>query len=108
MTISQIFVVGFAILSGLVCISAIWKVATTPDMHHKLWCIVGSSFGFAGFATDLGQPSDIFMHFGFALPVVMVTWVEPGGHVVLKTLFPVIAVVALVKASRTRNLRTSG
>lgn len=103
MTFSQMFVVGFALLSAGICIGAIWKVATAPAMRHKLWWIVGSLFGFIGFATDLGQPGDILMHFGIGLPVVMVTWIEPGGHIILKALFPVIALIALVKAAEARD-----
>ena len=93
---TQVFVVIFATASAAVSIVAIWRVASASASRYKLLWIAGSLFGFAGFATTFNPPGDLYLHFGIQVPVLMI-WRFSGGTVVLKALFPVVAVVALVR-----------
>lgn len=78
-------------------------VATTRGLRYKLWWIIGSLFGFVGFAIDMKQPGDLFMQVGVQVPVVSIMWIGHGQHVLLKALFPIVALVAMVKASQVED-----
>jgi low temperature requirement protein LtrA len=97
MSASQVFVGIYAIVAVAISVLAIWRVATATTAKYKPLWIVGSLFGFAGFATSLGSPGDLHLQLGVQIPVLIITWTSGGGDIVLKALFPVVAAVALVK-----------
>jgi hypothetical protein len=99
---SQVFVGLFAVVSAALSVVAIWRVATSRVGYKPLW-IVGSAFGFVGVATDFGHSSDLYLQFGLQIPVVMIFWVLPSGGPILKAMFPVVAVAALVKCHSSRS-----
>jgi hypothetical protein len=94
---SQVLVITFAVASAAVSVAAVWRVARAPALRYKVLWIVGSLFGFAGFATTIAPPGDLIFQFGDQEPVHIILRVG-GGTVVLKALFPFVAVVALVRA----------
>jgi hypothetical protein len=94
---SQIFVGIFAFVSVIVSASAIWRVATASGITYKPLWIAGSLFGFVGFATSLSHPTDLYLQFGIQVPVLTM-WMTGSGDLILKALFPVVAVAALIKA----------
>lgn len=96
MSASQIFVIIFAVISAAVSAAAIWRVATASDVRYRLLWIVGSLFGFAGFATTINDRGDLYLEVGIQIPVLLMTAAGDGG-VFLKALFPVVAAAALVK-----------
>lgn len=98
----QIFVGIFAIVSTALSVLAIWRVATSSLSYKLLW-IIGSAFGFIGVATDFGQSGDLYLQFGIQIPVIMIFWLFPGGGPIMKAMFPIIAVAALVKCHSSRN-----
>ncbi|MFN3726916.1 MAG: hypothetical protein ACK4SZ_11500 [Allosphingosinicella sp.] len=97
MTLSQIFVSIYAIAAIGVSALAIWRVVTSSAANYKPLWVVGSLFGFVGFATSLNASSDLYLQFGVQIPVISIIWVSGGEGIVLKALFPLVAVVALVK-----------
>ena len=50
-----------------------------------------------GLGIDWSAPDDLILLFGVTIPVVMVFKVLVTGHVYVKTGFPIIAIVALIK-----------
>lgn len=102
MSVVQIFVGIFAIVSVTLSALAIWRVATSSFNYKLLW-IIGSAFGFAGFAADFGHSGDLYLQFGIQVPVIMIFWVLPGGGPIVKAMFPIIAVAALVKSYSSQN-----
>ena len=99
---SQLFVGIFAIVSVAVSALAIWRVATASGVRYKPLWIVGSLFGFVGFATNLSSPGDLYLQFGIQIPVLLI-WGTGNGDILLKTLFPVVASVALVRFHSSSN-----
>lgn len=91
----QVFVVIFAIVSLAVSVLAVWRVAIAPEARYKPLWIVGSLFGFFGFATSFNPPGDLYLEYGIQIPVLM-TWMTGGGDVVVKAMFPVVAAIALM------------
>ncbi|TMJ18670.1 MAG: hypothetical protein E6G92_02180 [Alphaproteobacteria bacterium] len=92
----QLFAGIFAIVSIAASALAVWRVATAPGAKYKPLWIVGSLFGFVGFATTLNAPGDLYLQFGIQIPVLLI-WRIGGGGILLKTLFPLVAIVALVR-----------
>ena len=99
---SQLFVGIFAIVSVALSALAVWRVATASDVSYKPFWIVGSLFGFVGFATTLSSPGDLYLQFGIQIPVLMI-WKTGSGDILLKTLFPFVALVALVRFHPPRS-----
>jgi|SRR5215217_6835591 len=93
---TQGFTGFFAIVSLAVSAAAIWRVARAPAFRYKPLWIAGSLFGFVGFATDLSVPGDLYFQIGVQVPVIIIWWIA-SGHIVLKALFPIVAVAALVQ-----------
>jgi hypothetical protein len=94
---TQIFVIAFALASAVVSLLAVWRVAKAEGLTYKWLWIAGSLFGFTGFATTFDPPGDLYLQFGIQIPVLMI-WRVGGGTVVLKALFPFVALIALVRA----------
>jgi hypothetical protein len=99
---SQVFVGIFAIGSAVVSVAAIWRVAKTSGVSYKPLWMVGSLFGFLGFATNLSFPGDLHLQFGLQIPVVMI-FMPPAGGAMLQAMFPFVAVAALVKCHSPGN-----
>ena len=93
---SQLFTALFAIVSVAVSALAIWRVARAPGATYKPLWILGSLFGFVGPATTLSTPGDLYLQMGIQIPVVLI-WTTGSGDTILKTLFPIVAAVALVR-----------
>jgi hypothetical protein len=100
---SQIFVAGFGTASVALSIFAIWMVVKSPAMRHKPLWIIGSLIGVVGFSINWSAPGDLFMLFGFQIPPVMVMALG-SDHVIVKTAFPIVAIVAIAK-SRIRRIK---
>jgi len=93
MSATQVFVGVWAIASVVICLLAVWRVATTSKISYKPLWIIGSLFGFVGFATTLNTPGDLHMDVGIQVPVLLI-WTANGG-LSLKAMFPLVAAVAL-------------
>lgn len=93
---SLVFVGLFAIMSVVTCVLAIWRVANAPAAKYKPLWIIGSLFGFVGFASSSDYNGDLYLQFGIQIPV-LILWMTSSGDLVLKALFPIVAAVALVK-----------
>lgn len=98
MSFTQIFVVCFAILCAIVSAVAIYRVWRSPRFQKKFLWTVGCLVGFVGFGVDPRAQGDLLFHFGLQIPVFILNWSSFKG-LTLKALFPIIAVVALGKAS---------
>jgi hypothetical protein len=96
--IYQVIVFGFAVLVVAVSAGAVVVVAKTPNLRFKPLWIIGSLLGFVGLGIEWTKPDDIILLFGVSIPVVMVFKVIATGQVIVKTGFPVVAIIALVKA----------
>ena len=98
LSITQIFVVLFATLCALVSAAAIYRVWRSPRFKNKVLWTVGCLFGFVGFALEPRAQGDLLLQFGVQIPVVILKWGSVKG-LTLETLFPIVAVVALVRRS---------
>ena len=103
---SQIFVGVMAIASVAVSVLAIWRVTKAYGVRYKPLWILGCLFGFAGFATNLSTPGDLYFSVGFQIPVFMLSKIGSGDFI-LKAMFPAVAAVALAKF-RSPPSRPSG
>lgn len=99
MTFTLVFVIAFGIGSMLVSALGAWRAGSAPDVKYRLLWVAGSLFGFFGFATSFGIPSDLYLHFGIQIPVISVLWTSPDVGIV-KVLFPIVALVALLRFRR--------
>ena len=93
---SQIFVLIFAILSVAVSAVAVWLAVKAPDLRFKPLWIIGSLFGFVGFATNFGSAGDLYLQVGVQIPVISVRWSGRGDTSVF-ALFPALAAATLAK-----------
>jgi hypothetical protein len=95
----QIFVSLFALASLAVSAAAVRCILKTPHMRHKPGWIIGCLAGFVGFSVGAAghPPGDLIMEFGVQLPVLMLRWSAGDGRVHIKALFPLIALVALIR-----------
>ncbi len=96
MSVTQIFVALFAIVSIGVTVAAIWRVAKTPGLGYKPLWIIGSLFGFVGVATSWSAPGDLYLQFGIQIPVILIS-AFPGGGTILTAMFPLVAVAVLIR-----------
>jgi hypothetical protein len=98
----QLFVGLFAAMSVAVGALAIWRVGASPHMTYKPLWIAGCLFGFIGFAVNWTSPGDLYLQFGVQLPMVMIRSVAGTGDLVLKALFPLVAIAALAQSRSPR------
>ena len=103
MSLFQLFVGLFGLGCLVVSLLAMWRVAKAPAMRFKPAWILGSLIGFLGFAVNGSAPNDLILQVGIQVPVVMVSRVGPDGPWLVKALFPLIAVAALVRARQHRS-----
>ena len=93
----QLFVSFFGLLSVAVSAWGVWSVAKAEMRCKPVWnlhCL----FGFIGFGINWTDPEKLILVFGVAIPPISVFKVLPTGPVIVKMLFPVIALVALGKS----------
>ncbi len=103
----QAFIVLFATMIAVISVWSIIVVARSDCFRFKaLWCL-GCLVGFVGFGINWTRPNDIILLFGFTVPVFMVFKIIATGQVVVKTGFPVVSVVALVKSAGIRSRPSS-
>lgn len=93
MSATQVFVGLWAIASIVVCVLAVWRVATSSKISYRPLWIIGCLFGFVGFATTLSTPGDLYIDVGIQVPVIIL-WTA-NGSMSLKAMFPLVAAVAL-------------
>ena len=103
MSFIQLFVGLFGLACLVVSLLAAWRVAKAPDMRLKPLWIVGSLFGFVGFAVNGSAPNELIIQFGIQVPVVMATRLGADGPWLVKAPFPLIAVAALAVVRRPRS-----
>lgn len=96
MSVTQIFVGIFAIVSVAVTVAAIWRVVKTPRLGYKPLWILGSLFGFVGVATPWRFAGDLYLQFGIQIPVILVS-AFPGGGAIVTAMFPLVAVAVLIR-----------
>jgi hypothetical protein len=94
----QLTVLLFSIIVGLVSLWSIVVIMRLALFNLKPLWIIGCLFGFVGVGIDWTTPDDIALLFGITIPVVMVFKVMTTGHVIVKTGFPFVSVVALAMA----------
>lgn len=99
----RVFVGSFGLIALAVSLWAVWRTVKSPQMRYKPLWIVGSLFGFAGFSMNWSSPGHLFMLVGIQIPVVIAFKVVGTGYVFVKTMFPLIAVVALVKSDTAQG-----
>lgn len=95
MTLTATFVGFFALLCVVISGWAVFRIIQAEDLTRKPLWVIGSLFGFVGFGLDPSVPGHLFLYFGVQIPVVM-AWSSTNGFW-LKALFPIVALVALVK-----------
>ena len=105
---SVIFVGCFGIAALLVSLWAVWRVAASPFMRYKLLWIVGSLIGFVGFSINWTSPGDLYMLFGVQFLPVFATRLPGSGELIVKTAFPVIAIVALAISRKRPQPNSEG
>jgi hypothetical protein len=93
----QIIVVFFGIFVLAISIAAVVVIARSRHFRLKPLWILGSLFGFLGLGINWTTPDDLILLFGVSIPAINLFKVLPSGPVVLKTFFPLIAVVALIR-----------
>jgi hypothetical protein len=97
MNVYQIIVVAFGFFVLAISISAVVVIARSPHFRLKPFWIIGSLFGFLGLGINWTNPDDLTLLFGVSIPVINLFKVLPSGPVVLKTFFPFVAMVALIR-----------
>lgn len=98
MTVFQILVSSFGLISLAVSGWAIWRV-TKSQMRYKAAWIIGSLFGFVGLGVNWTKPDDLIFLFGVQIPPVVISKVLATQFVLVKVTFPVVALVALSKST---------
>ena len=100
----QVTILLFALLCIAISIWAVVAVCRDPDLRYKPLWIVGSLFGFMGLGINWTNPADLVLQFGVQIPVVMVYSPVGSGQWLVRAMFPVVAVAALLHlADRSRK-----
>jgi hypothetical protein len=97
----QIFVALFAVLVAALSLWSVIVVIRSRHLKFKPLWVIGCLFGFMGFGVDWTTPDDVVILFGILIPVVTAFKVVASGHVIVKTGFPIVSVVALFMARNT-------
>ena len=102
MTGVQIFVGLFALASVVASAVAVWRVLKAPHLRRKPLWFLGCLCGFVGFGLHPGASGDLMMEVGVQIPVLIVRWSTAGEIVMVKALFPFIAIAALARSRAPR------
>jgi hypothetical protein len=92
-----IVVLIFGLFVALLSISAVVVIVRSAIFRYKPLWIIGSLIGFIGLGASSEPSSDIYVLFGFTVPVVLIFKVMFGGPWIVKTGFPFVAIIALAK-----------
>ena len=95
---SQVVVALFAIMVAALSLWSVILVIRSPALTLKPLWVIGCLFGFIGLGIDWTTPDDVILLLGITIPVVMVFKVVATGQIIVKTGFPIVSVVALIKA----------
>lgn len=98
MSAGQIFVGSFAALVAVISLWSMIVVVRSPAFKLKPLWVIGCLIGFVGLGIDWTTPGDVIILFGITVPVVWVFKIMATGQVIVKTGFPIVSVVVLVKA----------
>ena len=94
---NQIFVGCFGLFSLAVSAWALWCVARSRLPYKPAW-MLGCLFGFVGFGLVWTKADHLVLLLGIEIPPVNVFTIAATGDQIVKTGFPVVAVVALAKS----------
>lgn len=97
MNVYQIIVVIFGLIVSAISIFSVIVIVRSPYFTRKPLWIIGSLFGFLGLGISWTSPDDLILLFGISIPVINVFKVLPSGPVIVKTFFPFVAIVALIR-----------
>ena len=91
---------------GLLCLTisgwAVWRVARSSIRYKAAW-IIGSLFGFVGIGLNWNQSDHLIFLFGVGIPPVQIFKVMPFGPIIVKTMFPIVAPIALARCASAQE-----
>lgn len=90
----QLAVSLFGLISLLTSGWAVWCVVRSKIGYKVAW-IAGSLLGLVGFGVNWTKPDDLILLFGIQVPPFTVFKVVATQMVIVKVMFPVVALVAL-------------
>lgn len=76
---------------------AIWCVWKSPLAHYKVLWTICCLLGFIGFKANWTTPDDLFLSIGIKIPPISAAAYPGTGQIIVEAMFPIIAVVALIK-----------
>lgn len=103
MVIYQAVFVAFTGLALLAAAVAIRVIIRSKVLTFKPLWIIGSMVGLVGLGIDWTRPADLFLQFGIQIPFIRYSELPNSGSILLKTLFPVIALVAIYRDRAGRS-----
>lgn len=106
LNVFQLIVLLCSVFSALLSLTAIWMVIRSPDLKLKPLWILGSLIGFVGLGINWTVPDDIVLQFGFSIPPVRIFKILANDHVVVQALFPIVALLAILKVTSPKQLET--
>ena len=101
MMVKTIFVL-FLLAAAITMVVAIVTIIRSRHLRYKPLWLIGSLFGFVGLGIDWTIADDLYLQMGIQIPILNLQYFPPVEGMVLKTLFPVIALVAIVKERSER------
>lgn len=100
--IFQLIFVGFTLACVVTCLGALIAIWKSKELTWKpLWAI-GALVGFVGLGIDWNSADDLWIQVGLQIPVYSFM-VFSDGNAAVKSLFPVIALVAIIRVRGLRN-----
>lgn len=104
----QIIMLLFSLIAVGVDVYAIVAIVRSPALKYKPLWIIGSLFGFLGLGINWTNPNDIVFEFGIQIPVFQVMFFMQTRELAVKTMFPIIALVALARSSAATEQPQTG
>ena len=97
--ILQIIIVGFGCVCVALMVLAVIEIYKSADFRYKPLWYLAVLFGFFGISIVWNQPDDLLFSVGIQIPPVHVYKLVNGDAIVVKIMFPVVAVIALYKSA---------
>ena len=95
--VCPIVFLAFTALSLFVCVQGIRKVLRVCPERTKPFWLIGSLVGVLGLGIEWSAHDDLVLEFGVQVPLLQFAVLMPAGVAVTKTMFPVVAMAALLK-----------
>ena len=93
----------FSLAAITTMLVAIFVILQSQRLRYKPVWLIGSVFGFLGLGINWTIANDLYIQIGIQIPIIHFAYFPAENGIALKTLFPLVALVAILKGRATRQ-----